>query len=175
MSDEAINALFHLALERCGEDKEALGTRLRRAMKLKADAPISKRLVRETMSPDAYKTVYAWYETLYLQLQRTTEVPNGAVTEASAIPQPAPAPTDEGTTADPPSPAGSSSADASAPGETAVDTAYHKLYQEALGWGIAASEIEHVLKHHDLAKSRTLLWQARRQAPAATPIEAAAD
>jgi hypothetical protein len=37
------------------------------------------------------------------------------------------------------------------------------LRTEALGWGIKATEVEHILTHHtDLGKARALLWRARR-------------
>jgi hypothetical protein len=75
MTDEAIAALFHLALDRCGDEKEAFGTRVRRAMGVSADVKINKKFVATHLSPEAYTTVYGWYETLYAQLQRKTEVP----------------------------------------------------------------------------------------------------
>jgi hypothetical protein len=179
MSDEAIAELFHLALELAGEDKEAFGTRLRRAMKLKEDVQISKRFVREHLSPEAYRTVHQWYTTLYTQLQRKTEVPDGTVTEASAIPQPAPATTEEAHPAVP-SPAASSSAGSASPeGETEVDAAERdrqRLRKEVAQWDLRVppEEIEHVIQHNVYSKARALLWNQRRKSPAATPIEGAA-
>jgi hypothetical protein len=40
-----------------------------------------------------------------------------------------------------------------------VTPAQDALKQEALGWGIPADEIDHVLRRHDLAMARNLLWQ----------------
>ena len=75
---------------------------------------------------------------------------------------------------DPPSAATASSPAASSR-TGADDPAYHKLYQEALGWGIAPNEIEHFLKRYDIGQARNLLWRHRKDAPGVTPIEAAAD
>jgi ERF superfamily len=206
MTDEAIDALVYLAVEQCQEDREVFATRCRRAMKLKADAPITKRFLGESMSPEAYRVVHEWYLTLYSQLQRKTEVSHATDPTPTVTPEPAPAPTEEterpfaGTSA-----AGASNAAPPSIGEqgsvrkssTVTDAApespaeespaavptqpgspdsgrpasdpdtkreYHKLYQEALGWGVEEREIKHVLDHHrDLGKCRTILWRARRQ------------
>jgi hypothetical protein len=50
-----------------------------------------------------------------------------------------------------------------------------KLRTEALSWGIRESEVAHILLRYPLERARTILWQARRPKPDATPIEAAAD
>lgn len=173
---EQIEGLFVLALETCGEDPDNLSTRIRQVMNVPAHASTSKRLLPKTMSGEQFDRLWTYYQTLLAQLQRQTEVVNAkpkgkeATTRADhpappQTPQPAPAPTGE-TPADPTSAAESSSASARAPDADAVDQAYHKLYQEALGWGVAEPEIKHVLDHHrDLAKCRTILWKARRNEP----------
>jgi hypothetical protein len=40
---------------------------------------------------------------------------------------------------------------------------------------VSEAEIEYILTHYAYADARTILWKARTVAPAATPIEAAAD
>jgi hypothetical protein len=46
--------------------------------------------------------------------------------------------------------------------DTDAGAARDKLRQEALGWGIAEREVEHIVTHHPLEKARMLLWKARR-------------
>jgi hypothetical protein len=170
MTEEAIAELFHLALECCGDEKESFGTRVRRAMGVSAETKINKKFVREHLSPEAYRTVYGWYETLYAQLQRKTEVPNGNAPQEAAVSQSAAAAPEAPPAG--PSPAGSLSAPEPSPGDAAVDPAYHKLYQEAVGWGVAESEIRHILGHHEPAKARVILWKARRNEPPPTWVAA---
>jgi hypothetical protein len=143
-------------------------------MGVSEDVKINKKFVREHLSPEAYRTVYAWYERLHTQLQRTTEVPHGVVTEASALSQSTPAPAGEAPTASP-SPAASSSAD-SGP-QDAAERDRQRLRAEVAAWDLRVSpaEIEHIITHHPYSKARTLLWQARRSTSDATPIEAVAD
>jgi hypothetical protein len=52
-----------------------------------------------------------------------------------------------------------------------------RLRAEVASWPLRVSqaEIEHIIVHHPYSKARTLLWKAQMQAPATTPIEAAAD
>jgi hypothetical protein len=173
---EQVEGLFALALESCSEDLDVLSTRIRQVMHLPANASTSKRLLPKTMSGEQFDRLLTYYQTLLAQLQRPTEVPNGATPASPVVASAAPAPAGEGPTAVP-SPAGLWSANARAPGEAAVDPAYHQLYQEALGWGVAESEIKHILGHHPLDQSRVILWKARRNEPPPVweKVEAAAD
>jgi hypothetical protein len=176
MTPEAIEVLFHLALERCGEDKEVFGVRVKRALGLSVDAQITKKSVGQQMRPEQYKTLYAYCETLYSQLQRRTEVTHhGPATTPQTSTQPAPAPTGE----DPPA-VPSSAASSSAPEPSPDDAAARnraRLRKEVASWDLRVSqaEIEYILTHHPYSKARTLLWKARRPASNAMPMEAAAD
>jgi hypothetical protein len=163
VAPEAIEELILLACERCGEDREAFATRVKRAMKLKEDATITKRVLCESMSPEAYKSVYAWYETLYAQLQRKTEVPDANRSPEAATPEPAPAPAGETPTAVP-SPATASTSAASDPTD-ATERDRVRLRKEVAQWDLRVppQEVEHVIQHNPYSKARALLWKCRRQ------------
>jgi hypothetical protein len=165
MTEEAIEALVHLAVEQCQEEREAFATRCRRAMKLKADVPITKRVLCESMTPEAYKVVFDWYTTLYAQLQRKTEVPDGSATTPKTPPEPTaetPEPAVEGPKV--PFEGGSSSAPENGP-DDAVERDRARLRQEIVSWDLRVKpeEIEHVIQHHPYSKARQLLWAARHQ------------
>ena len=168
MTEEAIAALFHLALERCGDEKEAFGTRVRRAMGVSEDVKINKKFVATHLSPEAYKTVYQWYETLYAQLQRKTEVSSGTAPTTQPAAQPAPATTGEGSTASPSPATASSSAPATSP-DDAAERDRVRLRAEVAQWDLRVppEEIEHVIQHNVYSKARALLWKCRRQDTAA--------
>jgi hypothetical protein len=154
-------------------DLEAFGHDMRRLMQLPDSRKVTKKFLREMMTMAQYNQARAHYgEALRVILEEDVpdHEPPSETRDASASKAVQEA-TGEDTPAVP-SPAGSSSAPEPSHGDAAVDPAYHKLYQEALGWGVAESEIRHILGHHDLAKSRTLLWKARRNEPPPTWVAA---
>jgi hypothetical protein len=151
-------------------DLEAFGHDMRRLMKLPESQKVTKKFLRETMTMAQYNTARAQYgEALRVILEddvpnhQPPEVPHGNAPKEAAVSQPAAAPTEAPPAG--PSPAGSLSAPDPEPTNAAVDPAYHKLYQEALSWGVAESEIKHILGHHEPAKARVILWKARRNEP----------
>jgi hypothetical protein len=174
-TESHLAALCNLAVTECQEPVDVYEDRIRTTMKIPKQASVAPRLLTRTMSMQAYMDVFAYYRRLEAQLAKGKEAPGGAIPTTQPAAQPASAPTEESLPVDPSPATASSSAAPDPTGAAPVDPAYHKLYQEALGWGVKASEIEYILHHHDLVKSRTLLWKARRQAPAATPMESAAD
>jgi hypothetical protein len=149
-------------------DLEAFGHDMRRLMQLPESQKITKKFLRETMTMDQYNTARAHYgEALRVILDE--DVPNhvppeetsdGTATEASEVSQPAPA--SPGSAAAVPTSGAASNSAGSDPQEAADNQEYHTLYQQALGWGVAESEIKHILDHHkDLGKCRDILWKAR--------------
>lgn len=132
-------------------DLEALGHDMRRLMKLPESQKVTKKFLREQMTMSQYNTARAHYsEALRVILEE--DVPNH----------------------EPPSETGDANASKTVPasefaGESNATkdgllAARAKLRAEAAGWGIAASEIEHVIGHHSIEKARNLLWRARRPA-----------
>jgi hypothetical protein len=165
-TESHLAALRNLALTECHEELEVFEDRLRRTMGVPKNASVSPRLLTKTMSMQAYMEVYGFYRRLEEQLLKAKgrEAANGPAASLQPPPAAEPASTSTGEVPVDPSPAGSSSAASDQP--VATDPAYHKLYQEALGWGVAETEIKHILDHHrDLAKCRTILWKARRNEP----------
>jgi hypothetical protein len=73
------------------------------------------------------------------------------------------------------SPASSSAVGSDPP--DAADRDRVRLRAEVAQWDlrVCQDEIEHIITHHPYSKARALLWQARRSASDATPMEAAAD
>jgi hypothetical protein len=153
---------------------EGFGHDMRRLMQLPDGQKITKKFLREHMTMDQYNTArQAYGEKLRLILEE--DVPNHEppATSASVSSQPTPAPSEETPAAVP------SSESPSAPGAE-VDTAerdQQRLRQEVAGWQLRISdqEKEHVIRHNSYSKARQLLWKVRVEAPAATPMEAAAD
>jgi hypothetical protein len=160
LTADQVDGLFELAEKGCHEPKDLLGRRLKEIMGVPAEAKITKKLVRETMTPAQYRVAMAYYEQL-LKKQVEEDVPDAE--------PPAPAAAEKGGVQ---APFVSSS---SAPDPNAEAKA--KLRAEVATWTlpVSADEIEYILNHYAPEKARALLWGARRPKPAATPIEAAAD
>jgi hypothetical protein len=157
-----ISALRAFAMGDCGELEDVLADRIRRTMGLKAGASVAPKLLTRTMSMTQYMAVFEHYTHLKSQLARNTlEVSDGATRPPHASTQPAATPIPE----DPVAPFGSSFAPAAvhSPAGTIADEAKAALRAEAIGWGIRAREVDHVIAHHPLAAARSLLWKARRQ------------
>jgi hypothetical protein len=168
-------------------DLEAFGHDMRRLMKLPESQKITKKFLRETMTVTQYNTARAHYgEALRVILEEdvptheppseageasTPETVHAAVNVPAALP-----PTRESLPAVPPLPPASSSAPEPDPND-AAERDRQRLRAEVAKWDLRVSqaEIEHILTHHPFSRARTLLWQARTKAPAATPIEDAAD
>jgi hypothetical protein len=183
-SAEQIDRLFEVATA-CREPKELLGRRLREVMGLSGETRITKKLLRESMTPPQYEVALAYYTNL-LKRQVEEDVPDGtAPTEAPAS-EPAHASTSEGvreqfrTTHHPtprepaegspavPSPAASSSAPAPSR-DDAAERDRVRLRQEVATWDLRVKpeEVEHVIQHNPYSKARALLWKCRRQDTAA--------
>jgi hypothetical protein len=178
---KAIEALIALACESCHEDREAFATRVRRAMTLKEDAPITKRVLCESMTTEAYRTVHAWYETLYAQLQRKTtetvapqeDTANANHPTSPSISEPTAALTVEDMPSVP-SPAASSSA-ASGP-EDAAERDRQRLRAEVSTWDLRVppEEVEYIIQRHSYSKARILLWKCCKSGPVDKPIKVSA-
>jgi hypothetical protein len=167
-----IAALRNLALTECGEELEVFEGRIRQMMKLPKQASVSPRLLARSMTMTTYMELFAYYRRLEAQLAKGKEASRGNAPQEAAVSQPAAASTEAPPAV--PSPAGSSSAPEPSHGDAAGDPAYHKLYQEALGWGVDESEIKHTLEHHsDLAKCRNILWRGRKAAHSPLMAQAA--
>lgn len=137
---EDINALFDLAQVSCQEPKELLGRRLREIMGLTGEVRVSKKFLRDSMTLNQFEVARAYYERL-LKQQVENDVLDGPPPPSG---KPHPLPEGEGPH----------------PDDAVAKVA---LRQEAIGWGIRADEVGHVLAHHPLEKARHLLWQARRR------------
>jgi hypothetical protein len=124
----------------------------------------------------AYMEVFGWYVNLEKQLAKAKgkETPGGTAPTTQPTPQPAPA-TSEVPPAIP-SPATASGYVAQDPTD-ATERDRVRLRAEVAQWDLRVppEEVEHVIQHNVYSKARALLWKCRRQSPAATPIEAAAD
>jgi hypothetical protein len=158
-------------------DLEAFGHDMRQLMQLPESQKITKKFLREQMTMAQYNTARAHYgEALRVILEEdvpTHEPPSQAVdADASQVVHTS---TDEGPTAVP-SPAASSSVPAPDTND-AIERDRQRLRAEVAAWDlrVSKSEIEHVIQHNPYSRARQLLWQARTKAPAATPIESAAD
>jgi hypothetical protein len=177
-SAEDIERLGAIAIA-AAEDKSVFGDRLRRLMQLGPEVKLTKKFLRETMTVEQFQTVMTYYENLLRQVLRpnvtTTEVKTDGAPISSAqtsLSESEPASTGESPAA---VPTVQDSAGSASPDATERTAAYHKLFQEALGWGVAETEIRYILDRHDLAKSRVWLWKARRNTPAPTWVPVAAD
>jgi hypothetical protein len=173
---EQIDRLFEVAAA-CREPKELLGRRLREVMGWSGETRITKKRLRESMTTTQYTVAFSYYEQL-LKRQIEEDVPDestpthGDASASQVVPEASleESPTEEG------SPAVSSafsSAPANVHAEVDADQARDKLRREALTWQIQPVEIAHILAHHDLAKTRTILWKARRNTPTAVWVAAA--
>jgi len=159
-------------------DLEAFGHDMRRLMKLPDGQKITKKFLRKTMTMSQYNTARAHYgEALRVIIEEDVpdHEPPRETRDASTSTGVPEATTDEPSTVEDPAavPLGSSSVVASAHADADADQARDKLRSEALSWQIQPVEIEHVLAHHDLAKTRTILWKARRNTPAPIWVAAA--
>jgi hypothetical protein len=157
-------------------DLEAFGHDMRRLMQLPESQKITKKFLRETMTMTQYNTARAHYgEALRVIIEEDVpnhEPPSQAVdADASQVVH---TPTEESLSVDP-SPDASSSV-ASDPAD-AAERDRIRLRAEVAQWDlrVAPEEVEHVIVHNSYSKARALLWKCRRQPPAATPIESAAD
>jgi len=148
---------------------------MRRLMQLPESRKVTKKFLRETMTMTQYNTARAHYgEALRVILEEDVpnhEPPSQAV-DADAS-QAVPASIPEGLPVDP-QPAASSSAPAP---DDAAERDRQRLRAEVAQWDlrVAPGEVEHVIVHNSYSKAKALLWKCRRQPPAATPIESAAD
>lgn len=176
-TESHLAALRNLAVTECGDPVEVFEDRLRRTMGVPKNASVSPRLLTKTMSMTAYMEVFGWYVNLEKQLAEAKgkETSNGTTTAHPVAASAAQPPVEEAPSAHP-SPAESSSAPESAKVE-ATERDRQRLRREVAQWDLRVSpaEIEHVITHHPYSVARGMLWKCRRQAPAATPIEAAAD
>jgi hypothetical protein len=163
-------------------DLEAFGHDMRRLMQLPESQKITKKFLRETMTMSQYNTARAHYgEALRVILEEDVpdhEPPSeaGEASTPAAIREAIVEPPTEGD--QPAVPSGSPSAPASAHAEVdAAERDRQRLRAEVATWPLRVSqaEIEHIITHHPYSQARTLLWKARTHAPAATPVEAAAD
>ena len=168
-----IAALANLALTECHEDKEVYYQRIRQVMGLKPSASVAPRLLTRTMTMAQYMDLFAYYRRLEAQLAKAKEGSHGTTPVQATVPQPAP--TAAGLPPDP-STAASSSAPAPDP-DDAAERDRQRLRAEVAQWDLRVppEEVEHVIQHNPYSKARALLWKCRRPAPAATPIESAAD
>lgn len=177
-----IAALYALAVEACGESRDVIDDRIRRALGVKAGASVAPKLLSRSMPMAAFMAVYEHYTRVHAQLARPNIQENPSdgpqpTTPESAIPQPTPAPVGEGTPADPqPSPDASLSAPAPAP-DDAAKRDRDRLRQEVSSWPLLVSpdEVEFILKRHPYSQARQLLWGARRQKPVSTLMAPAAE
>jgi hypothetical protein len=164
-TESHLAALKNLACTEYGDPIEVYEDRLRRTMGVPKNASVAPKLLTRTMTMQAYMEVFGFYRRLEAQLAKGKEgTPDGTAPANPVVASATQPSTGEGPTVSP-SPSGSSSAPEPSPADAAVDPAYHKLYQEALGWGVAEPEIRHILGHHELAKARIILWKARRNEP----------
>ena len=172
-------ALRNLALTECGEEIDVYEDRLRTMMKIPKQASVAPKLLTRTMTMQAYMDVFAYYRRLEAQLAKAKgkETPGGTASTPQPGTQPA-QPTTEVPAAVPPpaSAAESSSASAVDPAD-AAERDRQRLRAEVASWNLRISdkEREHVIVHNSYSRARQLLWQTRVDAPAASPIESAAD
>ena len=159
-------------------DLEAFGHDMRRLMQLPESQKITKKFLRETMTMDQYNTARAHYgDALRVILEEDVpnhEPPSQAVdADASQVVHTS---AGEGQPVDPSLPGELSSAPGSADADGA-ERDRQRLRSEVAQWDLRVppEEVEHVIVHNAYSKARALLWNCRRQAPAATPIESAAD
>jgi hypothetical protein len=125
------------------------------------------------MSMTAYMEVFAYYRRLEAQLAKGKETPGGTAPTTQPATQPAPAASEvPPAVPSPPAASSSGSEDLSADERDRI-----RLRAEVASWNLRISdkEREHVIVHNPYSKARALLWKTRVDAPAATPIEAAAD
>jgi hypothetical protein len=131
------------------------------------------------MTMQAYMDVFAYYRRLEAQLAKSKakETPGGTAPTTPASSQPtAAAPAEVPAAVHPPASAAESSSAASDPND-AVERDRQRLRAEVAAWDLRISdkEREHVIIHNSYSRARQLLWKTRVDAPAATPIESAAD
>jgi hypothetical protein len=171
-------------------DLEAFGHDMRRLMQLPESQKVTKKFLRGTMTMSQYNMARAHYGEALRQVlnQDVPDFPpqkeptDGTTPPASPVSETALAsvnvgespPTEEGSPAVP-SPAESSSAPG--PDLDATEQDRQRLRQEVSAWDLRVppEEVEHVIIHNPYSKARALLWNCRRKAPAATPIESVAD
>jgi hypothetical protein len=125
------------------------------------EARITKKLLRESMTPAQYRVAFAYYEQM-LKRQVEEDVPDGSTP----------------THGEPDAPEAVSVSESVAEPNAIADgllAAKAKLRAEAASWGIAASEIEHILQHHPIPAAHNILWKARRQQNSTTLTASAAD
>jgi hypothetical protein len=158
-TESHLAALRNLAVTECQEPVDVYEDRIRTTMKIPKQASVAPKLLTRTMTMQAYMELFAYYRRLEAQLAKGKETPGGTVPTPQPAAQPTPPPTGEGPTASP------SHGSSSAPGSASDVDAREKLRQEALSWQVNPAEIEHILKHHDLAKARGILWKSRRNEP----------
>jgi hypothetical protein len=167
LTAEAIDRLFELATA-ANEPKEALGSRLRNLLRLPGDVRISKKFLRERMGQAAYDAARAYYEGV-IREQVEADVPDHEPPPSDAAPLP---PRTEEATQPPagatidatPEEALAVPTDEPAPADDPADKDREIVRALALGWGLPASEVDHILSHHrDPAKAKNLLWAARLQ------------
>jgi hypothetical protein len=161
LSQEAVDHLWQVA-KAVNEPKDAFARRMRQLMQLPGSQLISKTYLRQAMSIEQYRAAVAYYDgQLRAQVEDVpTHEPPPPAEEPPAVPLGA----------------GSSSASASVPADDPEAEAKAKLGAEVAEWALPVppEEVTYILEHYSLAKARALLWGARQQKPAATPIEAAA-
>jgi hypothetical protein len=174
-----LSALRALALKECHEEIEVYEQRIRQTMGLKPAASVAPKLLTRTMDMTQYMTIFEHYTRLKAQLARKTTISedttHGATTPNPITSQPTPPPAGESFPADPPLPGASSSAPE--PDADATERDRQRLRAEVAAWDLRVppEEVEHVIQHNVYSKARALLWNCRRNTPAATPIESAAD
>jgi len=163
-------------------DLEAFGHDMCRLMQLPESQKVTKKFLREQMTMDQYNTARAHYgEALRVILEEDVpdHEPPSEAGEASPSETVREAIVELPTEGDQPAvPSGSPFAPASARAEVdAAERDRQRLRAEVTTWPLRVSqaEIAHIITHHPYSQARTLLWKARTQAPAATPVEAAAD
>jgi hypothetical protein len=180
-SEQHITALQTLALTECGEDRDVFEQRIRTIMGLKPAASVAPKLLTRTMDMSQYMQAFEYYTKLKAQLARKTttpEVPHGTPSQDTPLCEPASTATgtatEEGHPADP-SPGASLSAPDAGPDAAELDRI--RLRAEVAKWDLRVppEEVEHVIQHNPYSRARQLLWKCRRDTPAATQAEAAAD
>jgi hypothetical protein len=174
-TESHLAALKNLACTECGDPIEVYEDRLRRTMGIPKNASVAPKLLTRTMTMQAYMEVFGFYRRLEAQLAKGKEGTNGTQNQGTARATTTPAPT-EATHADPSPPAALSSAPEPSP-EDAAERDRVRLRAEVSSWNLRISdkEREYVIAKNSYSRARQLLWQNRVDAPAATPIEAAAD
>jgi hypothetical protein len=176
-TESYLAALRNLAVTECQEPVEVYEDRIWTTMKIPKQASVSPRLLTKTMSMATYMEVFAYYRRLEAQLAKGKESPNGTAPTPEPAAQPAPAPTGESLPVDPPPASAAESSSAASDPTGAVERDRQRLRAEVASWNLRISdkEREHVIVHNSYSRARQLLWKTRVDAPAATPMESAAN